>query len=241
LAAHEPGRPRVAYPAPTLLRLGRRSAGFLGPITPFTAAELSDSFRWDGVHASGRLDPVIFEDAMTRNGLVATEEIHRRFHDAYVVELEAELARVGERARTMPGIMQALATLLERSSSRQDVVQGLVTGNYARAAPLKLRACGLDPTWFEINAFGDEGKTRPDLVALAMKRCAERFGWQPRPREVIVIGDTPFDVECAHAHGCIALAVATGLHGIEELRATGADVVVQDLSDPTPLFDLIGS
>src|SRR5260370_21139990 len=31
---------RIAYPAPTLLRLGRRSGGFLGPITPFTAAEL---------------------------------------------------------------------------------------------------------------------------------------------------------------------------------------------------------
>jgi phosphoglycolate phosphatase-like HAD superfamily hydrolase len=56
---------------------------------------------------------------------------------------------------------------------------------------------------------------------------------------VIVIGDTPFDVECAHAHGCIALAVATGLHAVEELRATGADVVVQDLSDPAPLFALI--
>ena len=41
MAAHEPGRPRVAYPAPTLLRLGRRSGGFLGPITPFTAAEPS--------------------------------------------------------------------------------------------------------------------------------------------------------------------------------------------------------
>jgi phosphoglycolate phosphatase-like HAD superfamily hydrolase len=198
-----------------------------------------DSFRWDGVRASGRLDPVIFEDALTRNGLVGSDDMHRLFHDTYLLELEAELSLVGKAARTMPGVKEAIATLLERSASRNDVVQGLVTGNYARAAPLKLRACGLDPAWFEINAFGDEGKTRPDLVALAMKRCAARFGHAPDPRDVIVIGDTPLDVDCAHAHGCVALAVATGMHDIDELRATGADVVVQDLSDPTPLFALL--
>jgi phosphoglycolate phosphatase-like HAD superfamily hydrolase len=198
-----------------------------------------DSFRWEGVRASGRLDPVIFEDALARNGLVAGDDMHRLFHDTYLSELEAELSLVGKAARTMPGIREAIAALLERSVSRKDVVQGLVTGNYARAAPLKLRACGLDPAWFEINAFGDEGKTRPDLVALAMNRCAERFGRAPDPRDVIVIGDTPLDVDCAHAHGCVAFAVATGMHDIDELRATGADVVVQDLSDPTPLFALL--
>jgi phosphoglycolate phosphatase len=198
-----------------------------------------DTFRWDGVRASGRLDPVIFEDALAKNGIAASEDDHRRFHDAYIVELEAELERVGERARTMPGIKEAIGTLLARNTSQEYVVQGLVTGNYARAAPLKLRACGLDPAWFEVGAFGDEGKTRSNLVALALRRCAERFGWSPDPRRVIVIGDTPFDVECAHAHGCVALAVATGIHAIDELRATGADVVVQDLSDPAPLFALI--
>src|SRR5258708_7765938 len=198
-----------------------------------------DTFRWDGVHASGRLDPLIFADALARNGLAANEEDHRRFHDTYLAELEAELALVGERARTMPGIQHAIATLRARRHAQNDVVQGLVTGNYARAAPLKLRACGLDPAWFEVNAFGDEGKTRPDLVALALRRCAETAGFTPDPRSVIVIGDTPFDVECAHAHGCVAFAVATGLHRADELRKTGADVVVEDLSDPAPLFDLL--
>jgi phosphoglycolate phosphatase-like HAD superfamily hydrolase len=198
-----------------------------------------DAFSWKGVHASGRLDPVIFEDALTRNGVAPSDDLHRTFHDAYLVELEAELALVGEKARTMPGIREAIAALRERSAMRRDVAQGLVTGNYRRAAPLKLRACGLDPEWFEINAFGDEGKTRPDLVALAMKRCAERYGAAPDPKNVIVIGDTPFDVDCAHAHGCVAFAVATGLHGLDELSATGADVVVADLSDPSPLFALL--
>ena len=139
----------------------------------------------------------------------------------------------------MPGIRDTVGALLDRSRSQGDVVQGIVTGNYALAAPLKLRACGLDPAWFEIGAFGDEGRSRPDLVALALRRCADRFAWAPDPKSVIVIGDTPFDVDCAHAHGCVAFAVATGVHGIEDLRAAGADVVVRDLSDPTPLYQLL--
>jgi phosphoglycolate phosphatase len=198
-----------------------------------------DGFRWDGVKASGRLDPLILEDALARNGLIPSDDGHRQFHEAYLIELAAELELVRDRARAMPGIVAAIATLRERSRAQKDVVQGIVTGNYASAAPLKLRACGFDPAWFEIGAFGDEGRTRPDLVALALERCHQRFGWRPDPPNVIVIGDTPLDVECAHAHGCIAFAVATGHHGVGELRAAGADVVVADLSDPEPLFELI--
>lgn len=198
-----------------------------------------EAFRWDGVQASGRLDPLILEDALAKNGMAPSDEGHRVFRDAYLDELELELERVGPRARTMPGVKEVVSTVLARRASRDDVVQGLVTGNYASAAPLKLRACGLDPAWFEIGAFGDEGRARPDLVALALRRCEERLGFAPDPARVIVIGDTPFDVDCAHAHGCVAFAVATGLHGIEELERAGADVVVADLANPAPLYQLI--
>jgi phosphoglycolate phosphatase len=198
-----------------------------------------DAFRWNGVSASGRLDPLILEDALARNGLSPSDDGHRTFHDTYLVELAAELELVRDRARAMPGIREAITTLRERSRMQNDVVQGLVTGNYARAAPLKLRACGFDPTWFEIGAFGDEGRTRPDLVALALRRCHQQFAWSPDPQSVIVIGDTPLDIACAHVHGCVAFAVATGHHGVDELRTAGADVVVRDLSDPGPLFELL--
>jgi len=195
-----------------------------------------DAFRWDGVSASGRLDPLILEDALSRNGLTPSDDGHRLFHDAYIAELAAELELVRERARAMPGVHDVIAALRERSVAQKDVVQGLVTGNYALAAPLKLRACGFDPAWFEVGAFGDEGRSRPDLVALALRRCEERLAWTPEPTAVIVIGDTPLDIECAHAHGCIAFAVATGHHRVDELRAAGADEVVSDLADPTPLL-----
>jgi phosphoglycolate phosphatase-like HAD superfamily hydrolase len=60
------------------------------------------------------------------------------------------------------------------------------------------------------------------------------------PRRVIIIGDTPRDVHCAKAHGCLCLAVATGGYSAQELRECGADVVLQDLSDPSLLLEMIG-
>src|SRR4051794_4546866 len=113
-----------------------------------------EAFRWDGIQASGRLDPLIFEDALAKNGFAATDEEHRRFHDEYLVELEAELGRVGDRARAMPGVRETLSTLRARTPAERATVQGIVTGNYTRAAPLKLRSCGIDPAWFEVGAFG---------------------------------------------------------------------------------------
>jgi phosphoglycolate phosphatase-like HAD superfamily hydrolase len=52
---------------------------------------------------------------------------------------------------------------------------------------------------------------------------------------VVVIGDTPHDIDCAHAHGCRALAVATGGSSADELRSHHADLVVDDLSDSQAL------
>ena len=46
-----------------------------------------------------------------------------------------------------------------------------------------------------------------------------------------MIGDTPLDVACAAASGARSIAVATGGYDVEALRAAGADVVFEDLSD----------
>ena len=93
----------------------------------------------------------------------------------------------------------------------------------------------MDPAWFPIHAFGDEAPDRPAMVRLALDRYAERAGCPIAPEHVIVIGDTPNDVSCAHANGCLCLAVATGLYSVEDLRQAGGDVVVPDLADPHPL------
>ena len=55
------------------------------------------------------------------------------------------------------------------------------------------------------------------------------------PGEVIVVGDTPLDVDAAKAVGAISLGVASGRYSVEELRRAGADLVLASLEEPFPL------
>jgi phosphoglycolate phosphatase len=195
---------------------------------------LGPDFSLAGIDFGGALDPWIYREALLRIGRCAADDDHERFHEAYVVELARELAEGRPLPSVLPGVAEALALL----STRPNVTLGLVTGNYARAAALKLRAAGIDPELFRIGAFGDDAPTRPDLVRLALERWAAA-GAHAHPDAVVVIGDTPRDVDCAHRNGCRCLAVATGRHSRQALIDAGADFVADDLSDLTPLFQLL--
>jgi phosphoglycolate phosphatase-like HAD superfamily hydrolase len=48
---------------------------------------------------------------------------------------------------------------------------------------------------------------------------------------VLVIGDTPHDIECARHFGAVAVAVATGLYRLDELEALSPDLLFSDFSD----------
>jgi phosphoglycolate phosphatase-like HAD superfamily hydrolase len=66
-------------------------------------------------------------------------------------------------------------------------------------------------------------------VEAALRRAARRLGRPVRPDEALVIGDTPRDVEAARRAGVPVLAVASGRFSVEELRACGAERVLESL------------
>jgi phosphoglycolate phosphatase-like HAD superfamily hydrolase len=51
-----------------------------------------------------------------------------------------------------------------------------------------------------------------------------------------IIGDTPLDVRCARAIGAKAVAVATGSHTLDQLRAAEPDLLLRDLADVTAIL-----
>src|SRR5262249_52470325 len=53
-----------------------------------------------------------------------------------------------------------------------------------------------------------------------------------------VIGDTPLDVRCARAIGAKVVAVATGIHSVDELAASQPDLLLADLSDAGPVLEV---
>ncbi len=122
------------------------------------------------------------------------------------------------------------ATLLDALSTREDVFVGLLTGNFEEGARIKL---GHFDLWryFRCGAYGDDAADRNALVPFALER-ARRLGLPALAAEhVLVVGDTPHDVACAHAVGALPVGVATGGFSVEQLRASGAPIVFDDLSD----------
>ncbi len=192
---------------------------------------------WDGIEMSGGLDPVLVAGAAARSALEVGPGSLEAFRRSYVVFLREELERGARDVRAMPGVHGVLAHLRRR----EDVVLGLLTGNYPEGAALKLAAVGIDPAWFPVTAFGDEAGCRPELVVEALRKLEAIQGLPADPSRTIIIGDSPRDVECALKNGCIAFGVATGKYGAEVLRAAGAHRVAQDLSDPSLLFELLES
>lgn len=58
-------------------------------------------------------------------------------------------------------------------------------------------------------------------------------------KDMVIIGDTPRDVQCAHVNNIPCVAVATGKFSQEELRKCGADVVLSDLSNTQHVIELL--
>ncbi len=197
---------------------------------------------FEGIDTAGRLDPSLFEEAAERSGFRPSQGDHERLRDAYIAALAEVLGGPASMLTALPGtreLMKQLAHLVQARNGDGPVL-GCLTGNYGGAAHVKLNATGFDPAVFTITAFGDEAPTRPGLTELALQRYATRHGHAADPTRVVVIGDTPHDIDCAHAHGCVAMAVATGRFDRQQLSDAGADVVLDDLTDASAVLDFVG-
>jgi phosphoglycolate phosphatase len=186
-------------------------------------------FTVERTEFSGRLDPLILADLLRDNGLAVTEANLAAMREGYRRHLPALLET--RRCQACPGVM----SLLDELDSIEGLALGLLTGNYADTGCIKLRRCGIDPARFALHVWGDESPHDPPrrdhLPEIGLSRYRERFGRGIEPRHVTIIGDTPYDVSCARAHGCRALGVATGQYGVEQLHAAGADLSLPNLAD----------
>jgi phosphoglycolate phosphatase len=143
----------------------------------------------------------------------------------YLPEAVAE----SEGYRVLPGVPERL-----RQLSRDGHLLGIITGNGDGAAHIKLARGDLN-RWFTFGAYASANLERADIVRQAVQRGEAMLGRDVPNTEIFVVGDTPRDVEAARAAGCTALAIATGRHDAEALRAAGADHVLETMEQPFPL------
>lgn len=178
------------------------------------------------VAMAGRTDPEIVREALHKQGIPWSEDRVEAFRKCYLELIGPELRRPAPNKRLLPGIPAVLEALRDLGF----VTLGLLTGNWREGAQAKLRHFGIDG-YFQLGAFADDAEERDRLLPFAIARMRQLTGLAVRPQDVVVVGDTTRDIDCARPHGAVALAVATGGSSPEELAKARPDYLLADLSD----------
>jgi phosphoglycolate phosphatase-like HAD superfamily hydrolase len=214
---------------------------------------------------AGRTDSAIALEVLSRAGLVGAEAEVPRFQAVLARLVPQAHGIVRERGRVLPGAAAAIAALaspaarplaaagpaasavpVAASAAGQalaadgQVIQSLLTGNIPALARLKVSALGLTAHLdLDIGAYGDVSRIRADLVPVARRNAAARYGGDFAGRATVLVGDTPSDIEAAAAHGARSVAVASGQFTAQQLAAAGADAVLADLTDTSAVVSAI--
>lgn len=194
------------------------------------AIEPVANFRFDG-----RTDGEIVLRFAEGAGLAPDDALMDQVLARYVVNLEDELGRPGHATKVYPGVRE----LLDALEPRTDGVLGLLTGNVVLGARLKLRSAAIEPDRFRVGAFGSDSHVRDDLPAVAQARASEATGRPIRGGDVVIIGDTPADVQCGRGIGARAIGVGTASYTAEQLMEAGAYAAFPDLSDTAAVIEAI--
>ncbi len=179
-----------------------------------------DNVSLDGVTVHGSTDAAILRDACRNAGI----------DDAHWQPLEQKIyARLREmvhsqREQMAIEIIPGVIPMLEYLSSRGAVL-GVGTGNLETIGWLKLERGGLRHH-FRFGGFSDRFAIRAHMIAHAADEARKLAGANAT---LCVIGDTPSDVTAAHANGIPAIAVATSIFSVEELRKSNPEWAVPSL------------
>jgi phosphoglycolate phosphatase-like HAD superfamily hydrolase len=152
-----------------------------------------------------------------------TRLLERRLH--YLFETVAESTEY----RVLAGVEELLPRLID-----DGYLLGLVTGNLEAAAHIKLHRARLN-RFFSFGGYGSDSADRGELTRIALQRAALVYGEPVTPAQTITVGDTPHDIDAAHAAGIACVGVASANFTIDQLRAAGADYAIASLNEGLPL------
>jgi phosphoglycolate phosphatase-like HAD superfamily hydrolase len=187
-------------------------------------------FQLSSIRVPGLTDFQIAVRTFELLGVEADDETLRRMVRLYEEGLPEALPK--KQGRVLPNVRE----ILEQLRGREDVCSYLLTGNTRGGARAKLSHYDLF-RYFPDGAFAEDTQARSTIAARALE-LARRAGPVSEER-LFVIGDTPHDVECAHAIGARTIAVATGGYSLEELEAHRPWRVFAELPPADEFLELI--
>jgi phosphoglycolate phosphatase-like HAD superfamily hydrolase len=191
------------------------------------ATEFNISNGTERLKFSGRTDTGLARELFLQHQIEPSPENLRVFFDGYVFWLDFLLTQT--RGAVLPGVWEFIRQL---HALPEAPALGLLTGNIRLGAEIKLRHYEL---WevFQTGAFGDDHEDRNQIAALAKERGSRLLNNDLCGEQILVVGDTPRDIECARAIGAKTLVVSTGSVPFEELETHRPDWLVRDLTGVT--------
>ncbi len=175
-----------------------------------------------GVVLHGHTDTGILREAFQRAGI--PPEIFEQHTSAILAAMGETVSdqRQSMDLIRMPGVEQALRHLAARGA-----LLGVATGNLEMIGWIKVEQAGLRE-WFRFGGFSDNFPVRSELIAHAAQKARDLAG---SSASICVVGDTPRDIEAAHANHLPVIAVATGRYTFDELNALKPEACTTSLTD----------
>ncbi len=189
---------------------------------------IDDAFR--EIPMAGKTDIQIIKEGLKLHGLPYMDGNVDKMINGYLKFLREKVNNPLKHLK--PGIINSLELF-----NKMNMALGLLTGNLEKGAKIKLGTLNLNEYFLE-GAFGSDDEDRDNLLPIAIAKFTKK-GLRFTPKNCIVVGDTPRDVQCAKIHGAGCIAVATGPYSKEALLKTDADVVVSSLEETEKYMSFI--
>jgi phosphoglycolate phosphatase len=153
--------------------------------------------------------------------------LHRAVADAYKEAFRAMRLLPDNLEPLFPGVRQALDTL-----EAEGWLLGLATGKSRRGVDSFLDNHCLKGRFVTIQT-ADDNPSKPDPSML--HRAAGDCGLDPC--DIVMIGDTAYDMAMAAAARTGAVGVSWGYHSLEELHKAGAQVILDTFDNLSQVLD----
>lgn len=176
----------------------------------------------ENVPFSGRTDHDILSSFLENHGY--DQSLYGKFKSLYLDRLTSKLKP--EHIVRHSYVDEAISYF-----SNNGFVPGLLTGNFPKAAQVKLKVAEIELD-HQIAVYGEIHKDRNMLPKVALADAHLLFETDAEPQNFVIIGDTPRDIECAKSNGMRCVSVTTGTFSRDELAEYNPDMILDSLKDP---------
>lgn len=200
---------------------------------------LCDTFGIDTsnitISMSGKTDPQILSEIFKIANVVEAEMEHLK-EEMFKVYLNLLKEEIGNASYYI--VHDGVYELLDALEGHDRGYLGLLTGNIEQGARMKLERFNLNK-YFPLGAYGSDSANRMELPAIATTRANAHYNLRFSPHEVVIIGDSIYDVLCAKGYGAKSIAVNTGKTSRADLEEQKPDFLFDSLADTNALLNAI--